>query len=128
MQVTYVSTEGPGRAPMRRPVDMNVSRVAFEGCAVDMIDRRLTSQRFGGLRLMGLEFALLRIFVGQPRRILSRAELARGLADAGYAGLSPRTVDSYVCRLRRRLNHCGSRAIRTVRQMGYSFEADVTEF
>jgi DNA-binding winged helix-turn-helix (wHTH) protein len=116
---SHRATDDPTSAPAM------AWRVAFDGCAVDMIDRRLRSRNERVLRLAGLEFDLLRIFVAQPRLALSRSQLSKALAKAGHAQLSPRTVDSYVCRLRRRLGACGAHVIRTVRGLGYAFEADV---
>ena len=112
-------------APMSAPV--KAWRVAFDGCVVDMIDRQLRRSKLDRPRcLAGQEFDLSRVFIAQPYLTLSRRQLSQALVAAGHGQLSPRTVDSYVCRLRRKLGSCGSQVIRTVRGRGYAFEADVS--
>lgn len=101
-------------------------RVRFVGWELDVIKRRLTVPGGGVITLRGLEFALLSIFVEQPGRTFTRDELVRSLQTDGRSQLTARTVDSYVCRLRRRLGQSGSEAIvATVHGVGYAFKADV---
>jgi len=72
------------------------------------------------------EFALLRAFVDHPRRVSSRADLAK-LTQRGRGTLRPgRTVDVYVSRLRRRLGRSGGAPlISTDWRAGYAFDTDV---
>jgi len=78
------------------------------------------------MKLPGLEYALLREFIGRPRVLLSRSELALASGRTGRPYLSARTVDSYVSRLRKRLGRGGNFSpISTVPKIGYSFDADV---
>ena len=100
--------------------------VAFAGWRFDLVERHLVAPGGGVMKLPGLEYALLRAFIGRPRILLSRSELALASGRTGQPYLSARTVDSYVSRLRKRLGHGGSSLlISTVLRIGYSFDADV---
>ena len=81
----------------------------------------------GGVeRLPRLEYALLRTFIRHPRQLLSRAELELSTRREGRTHSSVRTIDTYVSRLRWRLNHGGGASlISTVRKLGHSFDVDV---
>ena len=100
--------------------------VTFAGWRFDLFERHLIAPGGGVMKLPGLEYALLRAFIGRPRILLSRSELALASRRTGRPYLSARTVDSYVSRLRKRLG-CGgsSLLISTVPRIGYSFDADV---
>jgi len=100
--------------------------VTFAGWRFDLFERHLVAPGGGVMKLPGLEYALLRAFIGRPRILLSRSELAVASRRTGRPYLSARTVDSYVSRLRKRLG-CGgsSLLISTVPRIGYSFDADV---
>jgi DNA-binding response OmpR family regulator len=100
--------------------------VTFAGWELDLLERHLIAPGGGVIHLPGLEYSLLRVFVGRPRQPLSRSELALLIIRLGQPYLSIRTVDSYVCRLRRRLSVGGAASlISTVHKLGYSFDADV---
>ena len=58
--------------------------VHFAGWKVDLIDRRMIAPGGGVARLPGLEFALLKVFVEQPRRTIARDTLARDEARKGF--------------------------------------------
>ena len=98
----------------------------FAGFALDVLERRLVAPGGGIIRLPGLEYRLLRAFLEQPRRVLSRGALAVTTRRDGTTYPSERTIAVYIARLRRRLATGGGEAlIATVRNAGYSFEADV---
>jgi DNA-binding response OmpR family regulator len=100
--------------------------VRFAGWELDLLDRRLVAPGGAVARLPGLEYGLLRTFINHPRQLLSRAELAMSTRREGKTYSSVRTVDTYVCRLRRRLSHGGGDSlISTVPKIGYSFNVDV---
>ena len=100
--------------------------VAFAGWRFDLFERHLVAPGGGVMKLPGLEYAMLRAFIGRPRILLSRSELALASGRTGRPYLSARTVDCYVSRLRKRLGRGGSPLlISTVRKIGYSFDADV---
>jgi two-component system OmpR family response regulator len=71
------------------------------------------------------EFAVLRVFVERPRRVLTREELlhaARGPDSDAF----DRAIDVQVSRLRRKLGGNETDLIRTVRNEGYLFVPKVT--
>ena len=109
----------------RKPRE-NRKYVEFAGWRFDLVERHLIAPGGGTTTLPGLEYALLRAFIGRPRILLSRSELALASGRMGRPYLSARTVDCYVSRLRKRLGHGGSSLlISTVPKIGYSFDADV---
>ena len=65
------------------------------------------------------EYRLLTLFMGSPGRVFSRQHLLTGVfSDKPNTEL--RTVDVYVCRLRRELNrHASADALHVVRRVGY---------
>lgn len=68
------------------------------------------------------EFRLLRFLAQNPNRVLSRADLIKGLGKDA-APIDERTVDVWIGRLRRALKAAGAgNPLRTVRQMGYVFD------
>ncbi len=75
--------------------------LAFDGWRLDMARRSLRSPTGGDVTLSAAEFELLRAFVQNPNRVLSRdqlMDLAKGRDWAAY----DRTVDTQVMRLRKR--------------------------
>jgi two-component system OmpR family response regulator len=71
------------------------------------------------------EFAVLRVFVERPRRVLTRdalLEAARGPDTPSF----DRAIDVQVSRLRRKLRDPEGELIRTIRNEGYIFTAQVT--
>ena len=77
-------------------------------------------------QLLGLEFALIKVFLSHPWRPLRRVEMSRRITRRGDVLLSGRSVDSYVSRLRRRLRHGGTASlIATWPRIAYSFDADI---
>jgi len=70
------------------------------------------------LTLTVTEFALLRVLLAAPGRVLSRAQLV----EQAYGGdhyITERTVDSHIRRLRKKLLSGGSDPIETVYGVGY---------
>jgi two-component system OmpR family response regulator len=67
------------------------------------------------------EFALLRYFLLNPRRVLSKHQIMANVwPDAGDAGSN--LVETFVSYLRRKLDAAGPPLIVTIRQMGYMLE------
>lgn len=56
------------------------------------------------VRLSNKEFAMLRMFAGDPTRVLSKDELAAAIWNREYIRGVTRTVDSHASRLRRKLD------------------------
>jgi DNA-binding winged helix-turn-helix (wHTH) protein len=77
------------------------------------------------VRLAYREFELLRYLAGRPGSVVSRAELVREVwhdAAASVAGVSVRTVDTHVRRLRVKLGRYQA-VLTSVRGLGYRFES-----
>ncbi|AJP70616.1 response regulator [Sphingomonas hengshuiensis] len=93
---------------------------AFEGWRIDLGSHELFDPDGVLVGLTDGEFAVLRVFVERPRRVLSREALlsaARGPDSDAY----DRAIDVQVSRLRRKLRARGEEIIRTVRNEGYLF-------
>ena len=72
--------------------------------------------------LTATEFALLRFFLMNPRRVLSKGQILQNVWHYDFAGNS-NVVETYVSYLRRKLDAAGPPLIKTVRQAGYMLEA-----
>jgi len=74
------------------------------------------------IELTGTEFNLLRYFMLNPRRVLSKHQILQNVWRYDFGGNS-NVVETYVSYLRRKLSKSGPPLIRTVRQAGYMLEA-----
>jgi two-component system OmpR family response regulator len=102
----------------------------FQGWRLDPIGRQLLDPEEVVINLSDGEFRLLMTFVDHPRRVLTRDFLldhARGPTAEHF----DRAIDVQVSRLRRKLARSdgrgGDELIRTVRNEGYMFAADVAQ-
>ena len=73
------------------------------------------------VQLTGTEFNLLRYFMLNPRRVLSKHQILQNVWRYDFGGNS-NVVETYVSYLRRKLDALGPPLIRTVRQAGYMLE------
>jgi DNA-binding response OmpR family regulator len=73
------------------------------------------------VRLTRTEFALLRYFLLNPRRVLSNTQILEEVWRRDFDG-NPNVVETYVSYLRRKLGVSGPPLIRTVRQAGYMLD------
>lgn len=71
--------------------------------------------------LTATEFSLLRYFMLNPRRVLSKGQILQNVWRYDFAGNS-NVVETYVSYLRRKLHAAGPPMIKTVRQAGYMLE------
>ena len=71
--------------------------------------------------LTGTEFSLLRYFLLNPRRVLSKWQILQNVWRYDFGGNS-NVVETYVSYLRKKLDSAGPPLIRTVRQAGYMLE------
>jgi DNA-binding response OmpR family regulator len=78
------------------------------------------------LDLTPTEFALLELFLRQPRRVFTRETLLDRVWGFEYAG-DTNVVEVHVSHLRRKLGDPAKRAIRTVYGVGYSLRTDDAE-
>ncbi len=93
---------------------------SFDGWRIDLGSHELFDPNGVLVGLTDGEFAVLRVFIERPRRVLSREVLlqsARGPDSEAY----DRAIDVQVSRLRRKLRASGDEIIRTVRNEGYLF-------
>ena len=67
------------------------------------------------------EFALLRFFMLNPRRVLTRGQILMNVWHYDFGG-SSNVVETYVSYLRKKLDALGPPVIKTVRQAGYMLE------
>ena len=79
-------------------------------------------RRAGGpVTLTATEFNLLRYFMLNPRRVLSKSQILQNVWRYDFGGNS-NVVETYVSYLRRKLDAAGPPLIRTVRQAGYMLD------
>ena len=74
------------------------------------------------VQLTATEFALLRYFLLNPRRVLSKSQILQNVWRYDFGGNS-NVVETYVSYLRKKLDVLGPPLIKTVRQAGYMLEA-----
>jgi two-component system, OmpR family, response regulator len=72
--------------------------------------------------LTATEFSLLRYFLLNPRRVLSKNQILQNVWRYDFGG-NANVVETYVSYLRRKLDAVGPPLIKTVRQAGYMLEA-----
>jgi two-component system, OmpR family, response regulator len=77
------------------------------------------------IELTATEFSLLRFFLLNPRRVLSKGQILQNVWRYDFGG-NTNVVETYVSYLRRKLHAAGPPLIKTVRQAGYMLEADRT--
>ena len=75
------------------------------------------------LQLTATEFALLRYFLLNPRRVLSKGQILQNVWRYDFGGNS-NVVETYVSYLRKKLDALGPPLIRTIRQAGYMLDAE----
>jgi two-component system OmpR family response regulator len=75
--------------------------------------------------LTATEFSLLRYFMLNPRRVLSKAQILQNVWRYDFGG-NANVVETYVSYLRRKLDAAGPPMIKTVRQAGYMLEVGAT--
>jgi two-component system, OmpR family, response regulator len=76
------------------------------------------------IELTATEFNLLRYFMLNPRRVLSKGQILQNVWRYDFGG-NANVVETYVSYLRRKLHAGGPPLIKTVRQAGYMLEADL---
>jgi two-component system OmpR family response regulator len=94
--------------------------VTFADLTLD--EARHEVRRAGGpVTLTATEFNLLRYFMLNPRRVLSKSQILQNVWRYDFGGNS-NVVETYVSYLRRKLDASGPPLIRTVRQAGYMLD------
>ncbi|QNQ07705.1 response regulator [Sphingomonas alpina] len=96
----------------------------FAGWRLDPVGRELIDSDNVVINLSDGEFRLLLALVEHPRRVLTRDQLL-DLSRGANAEHFDRAIDVQISRLRRKLTRGAEELIRTVRNEGYMFMADV---
>ena len=104
------------RALLRRADVAPPSVVEVGALQVDFSARRLRVRGIA-VELTTREWTLLRLFLNNPDRVLSKDEIIDELGSA-HEPVAPNTIEVYVSRLRVKLEPAGVR-LRTVRGFGY---------
>ena len=86
-------------------------------------DRHEVSRGERPIALTATEFSLLRYFLLNPRRVLSKAQILQHVWRYDFGGNS-NVVETYVSYLRKKLHAAGPPLIRTVRQVGYMLDEE----
>ncbi|SAL26858.1 two component transcriptional regulator [Caballeronia cordobensis] len=113
------------------PPGMEVSEssqmLAFGDWRLDTTARHLLDTEGTMVSLSGAEYRLLRVFLDNAQRVLTRDQLLN-LTQGRQADAFDRSIDLLVSRLRQRLRDTARepRYIKTLRSEGYVFSAEVT--
>jgi len=94
------------------------SRLVFEDLEMDD-DTREVSRAGQPVELTATEYRLLRYFMLNPRRVLSRAQLLDNVWEYDFGG-DGRVLETYVSYLRKKLDVHGPSLIHTARGVGYA--------
>src|SRR5690606_38872593 len=113
-------------AVMRRPPERSqaVSQLHLAHATVDLARREVQFDDGERAELSDKEVELLRYLAGNADRAISREELLERVWQISPRGVSTRTIDMHVTRLRDKLKDDpdSPRVILTVRGKGYMFE------
>src|SRR6476661_8030755 len=99
------------------------SRQRFGRCEVDVDARRLFETGGDEIAMTSMEFELLRVFLANPNRVLSRDQLLMHTRNREWEPFD-RSIDIRIGRLRRKVEPDPDgepRCIRTVRNAGYMY-------
>ena len=101
--------------------------LTFGDWRLDTTARHLLDAEGTQVALSGAEYRLLRVFLDNPQRVLTRDQLLN-LTQGRQADQFDRSIDLLVSRLRQRLRDVARepRYIKTLRSEGYVFSAAVT--
>jgi DNA-binding response OmpR family regulator len=110
------------RTPERQPP---VSRLAFDGGCADLERREIRYHDGGRVALSDREGSLLGYLALNPGRAVSRDELLAKVWGLSPAGITTRTIDMHIARLREKLRDdpVEPRIVVTVRGKGYMLDA-----
>ncbi|WP_298232961.1 response regulator [uncultured Azohydromonas sp.] len=125
---TAASTPAPSFAPAAaRPTAAGAPRrrERFGRCEIDLEARRLFDLSCGGaeVALTAMEYELIRVFLANPNRVLSRDQLLMHTRNREWEPFD-RSIDIRIGRLRRKVEpepQGEPRCIRTMRNGGYMY-------
>ena len=108
------------------PAPARPARQRFGRCEIDVEARRLFGADGAEVAMTAMEFDLLRVFLANPNRVLSRDQLLVHTRNREWEPFD-RSIDIRIGRLRRKVEPDPTgepRCIRTVRNAGYMFVPD----
>ena len=105
----------------RSPVPARASEVAFDGIVVNFEKMEVTRNNVPVALSVG-EFKILRFFIQNPDRVVTRAELLSRVWSKQEGG-ARRTIDNQIMKLRQKLENDPRRPthLRTQHRVGYRF-------
>jgi two-component system OmpR family response regulator len=111
------------RTVLRRTgqAEADSSRLDFEDVTLDD-DTREVERAGAPIDLTATEYRLLRYFMLNPRRVLTREQILNHVWDYDFGG-DARVLETYVSYLRKKLDTHGPGLIHTVRGVGYALRA-----
>ena len=112
-----------GEAPAPAAADSTVKRVRVGRCWLELEPRRLFEDSGDEVAMTAMEYDLLRVFVSNPNRVLSRDQLLMHTRNREWEPFD-RSIDIRIGRLRRKVERDPAgepKTIRTVRNAGYMF-------
>jgi two-component system OmpR family response regulator len=114
-----------GEAPAQ--IEPARGKAAFGGWLLDLEKRHLIDASGRVVSLSGAEYTLLRVFVAQPNRVLTREQLVTRTTGRPFES-QRRAIDLQISRLRHKLGNDAAESplIKTVRNEGYVLAAAVT--
>ncbi|MDM0032984.1 response regulator [Variovorax sp. J22P271] len=115
----------PAEAPVPTAAPKG-ARQRFGRCELDLDARRLFESDGAEVAMTAMEYELLRVFLSNPNRVLSRDQLLMHTRNREWEPFD-RSIDIRIGRLRRKVEPepAGEpRCIRTVRNAGYMFVPD----
>jgi two-component system OmpR family response regulator len=121
-RVKSVLRRTKGKPAQTRAGDGTTGRVKVGRCMLDFATHQLTDENGAELPITGMEFDLLRVFVENANRVLSRDQLLTLTRNREWEPFD-RSIDIRIARLRRKIEADAGKpaAIRTVRGAGYMF-------
>jgi DNA-binding response OmpR family regulator len=105
------------------PAPANPQLRAFGRCQIDLESRRLFEADGTEVPMTAMEYELLRVFLANPNRVLSRDQLLMHTRNREWEPFD-RSIDIRIGRLRRKVEpdlQGEPRCIRTVRNAGYMY-------
>ena len=112
-----------GEAAAPAAADSTVKRVRVGRCWLELEPRRLFEDSGDEVAMTAMEYDLLRVFVSNPNRVLSRDQLLMHTRNREWEPFD-RSIDIRIGRLRRKVERDPAgepKTIRTVRNAGYMF-------
>jgi len=112
-----------GEASAPAAADSTVKRVRVGRCWLELEPRRLFEDSGDEVAMTAMEYDLLRVFVSNPNRVLSRDQLLMHTRNREWEPFD-RSIDIRIGRLRRKVERDPAgepKTIRTVRNAGYMF-------